>query len=158
MLAPAPAPDSTITLNPSFASLGTTSGTVATRFSPGKTSRGTPITCAVCITSFLGALAAILLAGGGDYGERAGSDLAGRELERHHRGDEAEADDVEHRLRVHEKEPGRHQHRALERVGAAQEPALQAARERHDADRGGKGDERDRAPIRVAQRPHRTGQ
>src|SRR5678815_2998613 len=47
MLASAPAPDCTITLKPSFSSRGTTSGTVATRFSPGNTSRGTPITCAM---------------------------------------------------------------------------------------------------------------
>src|SRR6185312_9981400 len=47
MLAPSPAPDCTITLNPSFASFGTTSGTVATRFSPGNVSFGTPITWAM---------------------------------------------------------------------------------------------------------------
>jgi hypothetical protein len=47
MLAPSPAPDCTMTLKPSFASFGTTSGTVATRFSPGKVSFGTPITCAM---------------------------------------------------------------------------------------------------------------
>jgi hypothetical protein len=33
-----------MTPNPSLASFGTTSGTVATRFSPGKISFGTPIT------------------------------------------------------------------------------------------------------------------
>src|SRR5665647_1360161 len=38
-----PAPDSTETANPSLISFSTTSGTVATRFSPGKTSRGTPM-------------------------------------------------------------------------------------------------------------------
>src|ERR1700682_5525911 len=48
MLAASPAPDWTMTLKPSFASFGTTSGTVATRFSPGKISLGTPITCATC--------------------------------------------------------------------------------------------------------------
>src|SRR4051812_16386005 len=48
MLAAAPAPDWTITLKPSFCSFAITSGTVATRFSPGKTSFGTPITWAMC--------------------------------------------------------------------------------------------------------------
>ena len=41
--AASPAPDSTATANPSFTSLSTTSGTVATRFSPAAVSRGTPI-------------------------------------------------------------------------------------------------------------------
>src|SRR5688572_32359066 len=61
MFAPSPAPDCTITLKPSFASFGTTSGTVATRFSPGKTSRGTPMTCAMLSIP----LGTILLATGG---------------------------------------------------------------------------------------------
>src|SRR2546430_4959504 len=43
-LAPSPAPACTTTPQPTFTSFGTTSGTVATRFSPGKTSLGTPIT------------------------------------------------------------------------------------------------------------------
>ena len=41
--AASPAPASTATLNPCLISFSTTSGTVATRFSPGKVSRGTPI-------------------------------------------------------------------------------------------------------------------
>jgi hypothetical protein len=36
---------STATLNPSLTSFATTSGTVATRFSPGAVSFGTPMTC-----------------------------------------------------------------------------------------------------------------
>ncbi len=47
MLAASPAPDWTMTRKPSLTSFGTTSGTVATRFSPGKTSLGMPIICAV---------------------------------------------------------------------------------------------------------------
>src|SRR3954468_24843973 len=47
MLAASPAPAWTITVKPSFASFGTTSGTVATRFSPGKISFGTPIVCVI---------------------------------------------------------------------------------------------------------------
>jgi hypothetical protein len=42
-LAESPAPVSTMTLKPSLISFSTTSGTVATRFSPAKTSLGTPI-------------------------------------------------------------------------------------------------------------------
>jgi len=45
-LAESPAPDSTETVKPSLMSFSTTSGTVATRFSPGKISRGTPMRCA----------------------------------------------------------------------------------------------------------------
>src|SRR5919197_920166 len=45
MIAASPAPDCTATRKPSFASRSTTSGTVATRFSPGAVSRGTPIRC-----------------------------------------------------------------------------------------------------------------
>src|SRR5688572_31613915 len=43
--AASPAPDSTATRKPSLISFSTTSGTVATRFSPAKVSRGTPISC-----------------------------------------------------------------------------------------------------------------
>ena len=50
-----------MTLKPSFTSFGTTSGTVATRFSPGKTSLGTPITCAM--GSFLRRFVVVAAAG-----------------------------------------------------------------------------------------------
>jgi cyclic pyranopterin phosphate synthase len=50
--AASPAPASTATRKPCLISFSTTSGTVATRFSPGKTSRGTPIndgiSCSPC--------------------------------------------------------------------------------------------------------------
>src|SRR5947207_2263733 len=45
--AASPAPDSIATLNPSLTSFSTTSGTVATRFSPAAVSRGTPMSCAI---------------------------------------------------------------------------------------------------------------
>ena len=65
-------------------------------------------------------------------------------------GDEGEADGVEERLRVDEKEAGNDEQRALPQRAALPEPALEAARDRDDADRGGEGDQSDRAPVRLA--------
>src|ERR1700730_9347873 len=49
MLAASPAPDSTATAKPSFISFWTTSGTVATRLSPGNISFGIPIDCGMVL-------------------------------------------------------------------------------------------------------------
>src|SRR5476649_2205751 len=49
MLAASPAPDCTATAKPSLMSFWTTSGTVATRFSPGNTSFGIPIVCGMFV-------------------------------------------------------------------------------------------------------------
>src|SRR6266403_1270815 len=49
MLAASPAPDCTVTAKPSFMSFWTTSGTVATRLSPGNVSFGIPIDCGMIL-------------------------------------------------------------------------------------------------------------
>src|SRR6188768_4125037 len=100
MLAASPAPDCTMTLKPSFASLPTASGTVATRFSPGNTSRGTPITCAMCI--FPVGVSSILRPGRGG--------IAPHELHHDHQRHHPDADGVEQGGRIDEHEACHHQH------------------------------------------------
>src|SRR5260221_11058409 len=73
-------------------------------------------------------------------------------------GEQPEADGIEQRLRIDEHESGDDQHQALGERGALEEPALQAASQRRDADRGCEGNQRDRAPVGVAERLDRARQ
>src|SRR5919198_6429682 len=56
-------------------------------------------------------------------------------LNRHHERDEREADGIEERLWIHEHEACDDEHDALDNRSAFQEPSLESARERDDADR-----------------------
>src|SRR5688500_5602055 len=108
MLAASPAPDSTMTEKPSFESFFTASGTVATRFSPGKTSLGTPITCAVMLFSIVEDIVAgsgapcetiLLRASRGGSGSGGGPrpQAHAQHLQHRHDRHQREADHVEHR-------------------------------------------------------------
>src|SRR6185295_2361820 len=66
-------------------------------------------------------------------------------------GDESEADRIEERLRIDEKETGDDEQSTLPPRAALPEPALEAARDGDDADRRGEGDQGDRAPVRLAE-------
>src|SRR5687768_9779994 len=65
-----------------------------------------------------------------------------QELRPEHDGDESEPGEVEQRLRIDKENASDEQHPALVARGLLEEPALEAAAERHDADRRRKGDER----------------
>src|SRR5258708_39309208 len=60
-------------------------------------------------------------------------------LHEEHDRNEGEADRVEQRLRIHQQEAGDDQHESFGEVGALEKPALEAAGERRNADRGGEG-------------------
>src|SRR5574339_771501 len=57
------------------------------------------------------------------------------ELGEEHDGDEGEADRVEQGLRIDEQHAGHQQHDALVRSGLLEQPALELAAQREDADR-----------------------
>src|SRR5690606_3279130 len=73
-------------------------------------------------------------------------------------GHHGEAHRVSLLRRINEQEARGDHHPALVDRQAAEEPALEAARERQDADCGGKGEHDDRPPVRLGERLQRAGE
>jgi hypothetical protein len=71
-------------------------------------------------------------------------------LHEDHDHDQPDADRVEELGRVDQHHAGDEQHDSFRQRRAAPRPALEPCRQREDADRGGDGDERDRAPVGIA--------